>query len=524
MYKIKGLFSFLLVLLLTLFPFSVLMNSNIEANASSGNGYVAVGEVDTEARKVAVLFGDGTVSVVKYTGTAPLPGAVYGYTVNETDEYTFSLLNLNWSLSHQLSDTLDSTGESESVFPGEWGLTLWNWGGFGDYTWSSTLFRFTENASIYVRYSETNWRVFKYTSGLFPEDIEGTVVSGYFQNPTYDGNHWVDLFVIGAYEDGVGIKPPTHTAGSSFNTALYAEYNVGDKDVVISASEPDPDPTTVPDPDPTMTVTPTPTLTPGAASGDYYSGPIDGYCAVGEVDEANNKVAALLDNGETATVKYTGKAPEAGAVYGYKVDNGIYKFALPLLNWENSHQLSNILKSDGKTTADNGGAWDIFTYYHANFQDTNPKSQNIYFPSTDMPIFIRYSETSWRFLSNIPEGRYADDTSLHGTTRGYFVPRYDPDLTEAFRAVFGPIVFYADVLIIGDYGENGILPADKEMTATFDEKNAGWDNGNIEVVIASSSSPSTADVSDIKMVVISFMAILSMTAVAVVLKQKKIKE
>jgi len=466
MHKSKRFLSLVLSLLLGVSGLSVMWIGGVQSSAASPapSGYVAVGEVNTSLSKASALFNDGTVLTVTYIGTAPAPGAVYSYTLDNQGQYTFTSLELNWSESNQLSDTLKSNGDTGSNNPGEWPITLWSWGGFSDSSWSNTVFHFSDQAPIFVRYSTTSWRVFTYASGLFKTDIEGTTVSGYFNKPTYDGaNHWCDLLVIGAYDNTNGAIPPTCTAGPSLNLSDYTAYNTGDKNVVLS---------TTPDPDPVV-------------EEEYYTGAIDGYCAVGEVDNTAKKASLLFGNGKVQVVTYSGKEPKSGAVYGYKADGDIYKFALPVLNWENSNQLSNTIKADGKTAATNGGAWDINTYYYGNFQDLNPSSSNIYFPSPDMPVFIRYSETSWRVFTGIPQGLLtSSEQAPNGTTRGYFVPRYDQTLYDSYTPVLGAGVYYSDVLIIADYGANGIKPANKATTATFDPKHIGWDEGNINVMLS----------------------------------------
>lgn len=176
--------------------------------------------------------------------------------------------------------------------------------------------------------------------------------------------------------------------------------------------------------------------------------PSYGYCAVGEVDTADKKVAVLGENGVVATREYDGAAPAPGYVCAYETEGDYIAF-------------TSVSMFPGFGTEYKG--W-VFGSYSS--------TQSIFYGSAyrctgDSVFFVRYGDTQWRVFSG------ADALKADGevSTGGYL---YSPD---------GETVTF--MLICGDCGDFGKLPpASSAQSKIFDPAGQGWDNGDITVKIA----------------------------------------
>ena len=404
----------------------------LKASAAVTTGYAAVGEVNALITKAAVLLGNGVRADVTYTGTEPVPGAVYNYS-EEDGVYTFTTVATNWDAHEQL--TTDSIG-----------ITAYNWGGFGDAY--NHIFTVLPGAPIFIRYSATSWRLVD-RDGLTLEN--GATTLGYFATPTagdsrpdlpYEMLFHTEMLVVGGYDetDSV-IVAPTAAQTLTFDKDRTAEaggWAWGNA---------------------TLTVAP-----------DSV-----GYAAVGEVDIGTKKAAVLLATGEVKNVDFYGTAPVAGAVYAYREYAGKYEFSLPTssgsgFNWGNSNQLSNTMKADGVTPVipGVGGPWKIELNGYGYFQPDSPANNSMYALSVGAPVFVRVTENRWKVYTNPAmanpwgDARRASalkftDNNKKVTTQGYLLQRYDPGFANEYDSMTTNGSYWCDLLVIGNFGDSGIL-------------------------------------------------------------------
>lgn len=160
-------------------------------------GYCAVGIVDTAAKTAKVLGDNGVVMSITYEGDDPTPGGVYGFTKNG-DAYTLieatfmngsALADPAWGL--RLNDNTPSGGPDQ----------IYTNDGTNEY-----LYDFTDDTVVFLRYSATEWRLFK---GIDVVLVSEWPCNGYFsvmENPD-GGNQLVNLMVVGNYDAASGIVP-----------------------------------------------------------------------------------------------------------------------------------------------------------------------------------------------------------------------------------------------------------------------------------------------------------------------------
>ena len=111
------------------------------------NGYAAIGAVDAEACKAEVLLGNGLRGTVKFTGTAPKTGAVYGYALHSNNVYVFT-------------EKIGNFGNSDQLVPG----TAWNiWFTPQGWAWDANqpndIFHVPTPTPIFLHYGNGQWAV-----------------------------------------------------------------------------------------------------------------------------------------------------------------------------------------------------------------------------------------------------------------------------------------------------------------------------------------------------------------------------
>jgi|GEM_PF-5354288 hypothetical protein len=136
-------------------------------------GYCAVGEVDETAKKVAILGENGVVTTRVYDGAAPTPGYIYAY---ETEDEYIAFTGI-------------------SMFPG-FGSQYKGWV-FGSYASQQSIYygsaySCTDSSVFFVRYSETEWRIFRGANAL---KSDSTITGGYLYAP--DGETIAFMFICG---------------------------------------------------------------------------------------------------------------------------------------------------------------------------------------------------------------------------------------------------------------------------------------------------------------------------------------
>ncbi len=154
------------------------------------SGYCAVGEVDADGKRAAVLFGNGLVKTMTYAGDAPAPGSVL-YFETEGDLIAFAAVALSdYSQWRVFSDPS------------------------GDHMYSTDLTSewrhyFDEAAVGFLKFSDTEWRVFsgktmmKIAADAF--EYPGTAYPSNLWAYDGDGNTTLDLIFADAtkqYDNG----------------------------------------------------------------------------------------------------------------------------------------------------------------------------------------------------------------------------------------------------------------------------------------------------------------------------------
>ncbi|MBQ8579298.1 MAG: LPXTG cell wall anchor domain-containing protein [Oscillospiraceae bacterium] len=338
------------------------------AETAPATGYAAVGIVDAEAHKAEVLLGTGEQGTVYFNGNAPASGAVYSYTRDANNLYTFATPNANNGNSNQLADT----GWNYWHTPNGW---MWNALG--------QIF-FPNSSPIFIRFGNDGWALGAISS--FVETNGAGWIYGYmldaFQTDAAN-NYWaVGAIVLGGYNNGsidtTGFDTsfPSITATNSlaaFTTSLHANVNT---DAIAVES---------------------------------------GYAAVGYVDTANSQVEILKDNGEQGYVTYIGTAPVTGGVYRYgRNAKNAYTFTEPVANHGNS----------SLTDASKPFWWMwMNTEYDGYMWDSSP---NHYWPTATTPIFLRTSLTNWMvtteacFTANTQVAAYQLDVSIQAGSSSYY--------------------------------------------------------------------------------------------------------
>ncbi len=341
-------------------------------------GYAAVGKVDAAESKAEVLLGTGEQGWVKFAGTAPTAGAVYKYTRDGENIYTFTTLKGNpGEISDQLAD-------------GGWNIQF---GGAVDnlayppYMWdaSSNLYLLSQSTPVFIRYSETSWRLTDWSIGSTVTNNDGSCTA-YFLNmvsPSRNATFTYDVgaVVIGQYSGGAITEPNLSGMGSP-----VADKDLNEFTAPLHDYEPD-----TPTPEP-------PPETPAIVA--------TGYAAVGFVDTAASKAEVLLGTGQQGWVTYTGTAPTAGAVYKYSCDDGnVYTFTeLKAGMAANGNQLT-----DAGMNVQFGGAPDNADYPPYMWDG----AATLYGLTEATPVFVRHSATEWGLMDwSIGGSVVANDGSI----------------------------------------------------------------------------------------------------------------
>lgn len=137
------------------------------------SGYCAVGIVNKDKKTVSVLSDTGVVKTIKYSGDAPIEGIVYPF---EYDGNTISLTMVDY---FPPIDDEQYAGWELGPVPGA---------GF----FYGGSFLMNSDSAVFVRYSATEWRVFKGDGNIIKNEIQGPPFTrGYLYN--YDvvhGEEW----------------------------------------------------------------------------------------------------------------------------------------------------------------------------------------------------------------------------------------------------------------------------------------------------------------------------------------------
>jgi len=128
-------------------------------------GYCAVGIVNKSENTVAVLSDTGVVKTMKYKGDAPTAGIVYPFTC---DGSTITLKKVDYF------PALDDAQYA--------GWELGPCAGMGFFYGGS--YNMDADSAVFVRYSATEWRVFKGDGSIIKNNIQGPPFSrGYLYSP-----------------------------------------------------------------------------------------------------------------------------------------------------------------------------------------------------------------------------------------------------------------------------------------------------------------------------------------------------
>ena len=251
----------------------------IDAPAS---GYAAVGIVDAEAHKAEVLLGTGQQGTVIFAGEAPAAGAVYSYTRNALNVYTFTVPNANHGNSNQLVDTGWNFWSEKNGW-------LWN---------ANTQIYYPGTNPIFFRFGENQWAVTIISN--FEGDGGASHMLGYALDASESGgSFYPGAFVFGGMgsdgsidKTGYNVMVPSLTATNNLSTFTNDLH-----EIVLEA----------------------------------------GYAAIGAIDSDNSLVEILKGTGEQGYVSFTGTAPVTGGVYRYtRNEANVYTFIEPNANHGNS--------------------------------------------------------------------------------------------------------------------------------------------------------------------------------------------
>lgn len=270
------------------------------------SGYAAVGVVDAEAHEAEVLLGTGEQGTVVFTGEAPAAGAVYGYTRDAQNVYTFTVPTANHGNSNQLADV-------GWAFWSEKNGWLWN---------ANTQIYYPSTNPIFFRFGDNQWAVT--TIYNFEGAGGASHMYGYALDVTeQDGSFYPGAFVFGGLgadgnidKSGFDVMVPSLSGNSNLSTFTTELH-----EILLES----------------------------------------GYAAIGVVDSANSLVEILKDTGEQGYVSFTGTAPVTGGVYRYSRHEGdVYTFAEPNANHGNSkvHDASGAGWYMGMNEAYGGYMWD----------------------------------------------------------------------------------------------------------------------------------------------------------------------
>lgn len=174
--------------------------------------YCAVGKVDEAAKTAKVLLGSGEITTLNWTGdTAPTVGTVNVF-VKEGDSYKI---------------------ESPRVFPPN-GASFQQWE--ATYAsarqkrfWLNDMYFVTKDTIFFVRYSDTEWRVFKGREAMKNDNYTRGYM--YFTKQVQDTAKVLEyMMVVGQYE-AAGKWPAATKETTAFLDPNGVGWDSGDKDL-----------------------------------------------------------------------------------------------------------------------------------------------------------------------------------------------------------------------------------------------------------------------------------------------------
>lgn len=133
--------------------------STPEEPESERLSYCAVGIVDAEAGTAKVLFEDSTIAEITYRSNfTPVPGKVYGYSVNEG---VYTLHTVVWEYWQDFPVNPRTYDNHASGVPDQ----LYIFDGVEDH-----YYDLAEDCVVFIRYSETEYRIFRGSDVLYYSD------------------------------------------------------------------------------------------------------------------------------------------------------------------------------------------------------------------------------------------------------------------------------------------------------------------------------------------------------------------
>ncbi len=259
MKRASKLLSVLLAVAILLVTF---LSVSVPAYAETADtGYAAVGLVDATACKAEVLLGTGEQGWVKFTGTAPTAGAVYKFSRDDANVYTFSELKAGPNADiDQLTDA--GINVQFGGAPHDEVYQPYMWDG------NTILYGYFDDTPVFIRFSATEWSVFDWnlwyevigndgSVTVYPLDLSPATRP----TQTYD----VGAGVIGQCENGAISASLLYNFGDPWpekdlGTFSDALHDYGEEEPPTDPTEAPTDPTEAPT-DPTEAPT-DPTVAP----------------------------------------------------------------------------------------------------------------------------------------------------------------------------------------------------------------------------------------------------------------------
>ena len=165
-----------------------MLRTNVSADSAfiPASGYAAIGVVNASVKKAEVLLGTGEQGTVSYNGITPKTGAVYAYTRDKDNFYTFTELKANIDNCDQLTT---------SGRPFYWTNQGWVWDPSGN-------IYFPYNEPMFVRFGNNQWAITTiYKTNLNPNN---KTISMYMLGATDTDTpqrYYVGAIVVGALKN-----------------------------------------------------------------------------------------------------------------------------------------------------------------------------------------------------------------------------------------------------------------------------------------------------------------------------------
>ncbi len=173
--------------------------------------YCAVGSVDEAAKTAKVLFGNGEVKTIKWDGDAPVVGTVNPF-IKNGDVYTAQRIKTYpvYGASFSGRDPVFINARNKSF-------------------WYSEHYYVTEESIFFVRYSDTQWRVFKGRDALAKDGYAKIYL---YAEAELDGIAKVLRYgmVVGNY-GATGEWPAANKENTSFLDPAGVGWDSGDIDL-----------------------------------------------------------------------------------------------------------------------------------------------------------------------------------------------------------------------------------------------------------------------------------------------------